>query len=154
MIIYNCVALYDAAGKIKCDVMHPDKNFRARNKTDQGDPGCSYQHVDPVSTKDSKTVYLVRWVEALGSRLGSRGIEAYIIKNKKLTKYPFFQTKTKTLDSIGYTIDALPAGSLTEMRLTENGHKLEIPVVAKGGKPPGRYLTYRFDGNKFVFVGK
>ncbi|MBX9693227.1 MAG: hypothetical protein K2Z81_12635, partial [Cyanobacteria bacterium] len=152
---YFCSAIvYDAGnGKLKCEVLNP------ATAGGMEDPGSNFEAVDAIKTKDGKTVYVVRDLFIGGGIDHGRSIQAYVIKNGKLTKYPFFQAGKKLLDSISFGFGEYGDG--TEFELSKDLKTLKVPVI-KGpadsepgsGTATGKFLTYSFDGSKFVFKKK
>ncbi len=147
MHFFAAVVQYEGNNRIVCE----DLNERKSIGDAEGDPGFRYSKVDQVNTKD-KPVYLVFYEGIYSGKDRSFAIEANSIIEDKLKPTPFFYTKTKQLNSISYTVSSAEYNPESELiRLTNKGQTLQIPVITTDGQPTGKFLTYHFDGTKFVF---
>lgn len=144
---FGSLALFDAGGQLKSSDL-------GATKKDETEPGSTYQQLDQVTTQDLKTVYLLRDLCIGSTIVRGRSVQAYAIENGRLKKIPIFHTKTKKLDTISLDIEGDPAVYPNEkIKITENAHKVSIPLTNKENKPTGKYLVYIFDGHNFVFSG-
>ena len=150
-VFYSLIA-YDAGNdQFKCLVLNP------ATPESEGDPGSCFEALDTIKTTDGKTVYLTQDLFIGSGMIHGRTIKAYVITNGKLTKYPFFQAGTKNLDSISFDFDEY--GDATQFELSKDQKTLKIPIIKPAGKDApgsghatGKYLTYLFNGTKFVFT--
>ncbi len=126
------------------------------NEEGDGDPGATFEGLDTIKTAGGRTVYLIRDL-FIGSGLDhGRTIQAFVISNGKLSEHPFFQAKKKMLSTISFAFGEY--GDTTEFVLSPDKKTLKVPLIkpapknAPGsGSATGKYLTYTFDGTKFVF---
>src|SRR5208283_3559851 len=104
-------------------------------------------------TRDGRTIYLVQDSSSYSSILGTRRIEAYVISNGKLTKFPLFQTPKETLDTIEHPWVGYEPGEVIE--LSRDKQTLRIPLITtdKGdnSRATGKFLEYHFNGSRYVF---
>lgn len=121
------------------------------------DAGEWYSGLQSIQTASGKTVYLVYYGSTGSGVDHTTGIRAITIKAGKLVwDYPFFYTKTKKYGSIGYYYSLLKTkdfsdGDLPAITLSSDKKTLSLPVVTAEGRITRGTLTYRFDGEKFVF---
>lgn len=151
MHIFTSLVAYDAGnGQIKCKIMNETTTLE-----DGGSPGSMFEALHTVKTKDGRAVYVVQDLAILSGMVHERGIKAYVIANGKLTGFPLFQTPKKALDSISFGFGEY--SDRAQFELSADKQTLKVPIVLEdksgvsGGKLTGKYLTYRFDGNRFVF---
>lgn len=148
---YSLIA-YDAGNnKLKTLVLNPTGN--------EGDPGSTFEDLDTVKTSDGKTVYLVRDLFIGSGMSHGRTISAYVIANGKLTKYPFFQTKKRILNAISFAFGEYDERACFE--LSRDKKTLKVPLIKEppedspsSGIVTGKYLTYSFNGSKYVYQTK
>lgn len=149
MHFYDSLVAYQGGNQTFC------KELNNVSSADEGNPGVCYTQVDSIADKSGKTVYLVRSQGIYSGRDHSLSIDSMSINGNELKPVPFFFTKTKRLSSIGYSVSSSDYDPSKELiQLTDQNRTLKIPVVTTDGQATGRFLKYRFDGNKFVFQEK
>jgi hypothetical protein len=121
---------------------------------DDTDNGAYYDKIVPVRTKSGRTVYLV-----FGTSIGSTicytlSVASYeITRDGKLIKAPFFKTKKQFLNEISCGVERQDTSLDCDIELTNANKTLRIPVVDESMHFKSSYLIYKFDGEKFVYVG-
>ncbi len=121
-----------------------------------GDPGIKYASVKTLKNKDNTSIYLV--MDAPRGTDGSvtGGVIAYTIAHDSLKTIPLFETKTKTYDYISFTcsnrsfFDMEQSGYKPGIVFDKKKQTLKVPIVL-GETCTRDYLTYKYDGNRFVF---
>ncbi len=121
-----------------------------------GDPGVKYAAVKTLKNKENNTIYLV--VDMPRGTDGSitGGVIAYTIAHDSLKTVPMFETKAKTYDYISFNCsnrsyyDMEQSGYKPVIALDKKKQILKVPIVL-GETCTRDYLTYKYDGNKFVF---
>lgn len=119
--------------------------------------GSLVRALKTIKTKDGKTVYLTIERTILSRAYYMETICSYIIDHGKLkSNYPLFQTKTKTLSFIEFEVDfsaenKYPTGYEDgETKISTDNKTLSIPII-DNFSPTGKFLTYKFNGYKFVY---
>ncbi|MDX2108488.1 MAG: hypothetical protein SFY67_18990 [Candidatus Melainabacteria bacterium] len=148
MHFFYSLISYDAGNSsFKLKVLNPN------DKETEEDPGSCFEGLDTIKTKDGKTVYLIRDLFIGSGMIHGRTITAYVVANGKLVEYPFFQTSKKTLKSINFGFGEY--SDATEFVLSPDKKTLRVPLIKptpdETGAATGKYLTYAFDGSRFVF---
>jgi len=120
------------------------------------DMGASYVDLKTVKTNDGQTVYIAKTLSIGSGMAHGYEIEAMVIKNGNLLKYPFFQTPKKLLTSIDYSFGQWD--DKADIQYSDNNKTIKIPVIKNdadgNGTPTGKYLIYEFDGKHYVFNSK
>ncbi len=148
MHFFYSLIVYEAGNNtFKAKVLNPS------DKEAEEDPGSCFEGLDTIKTKDGKTVYLVRDLFIGSGMIHGRTITAYVVASGKLVEYPFFQTTKKLLKSINFGFGEYT--DATEFVLSKDKKSLKVPLIKptpdETGAATGKYLTYVFDGNRFVF---
>lgn len=148
MHFFYSLISYDAGNSsFKLKVLNPN------DKETEEDPGSCFEGLDTIKTKDGKTVYLIRDLFVGSGMIHGRTITAYVLANGKLVEYPFFQTSKKILKSINFGFGAY--SDAAEFVLTADKKTLKVPLIKptpdETGEATGKYLSYAFDGSRFVF---
>lgn len=148
---YSLIVFEAGSKQLKCKVLNPSDI--------EGSPGAGFEGVDTIRTNEGKTVYLVRDLFIGSGLIHGRTIRSYVITNGKLSKYPFFQAGKKLLDEISFEFAEYVDG--TEFELSKDKKALKVPLIkppsadsAGSGTATGKFLTYYFNGSKFVFKAK
>lgn len=149
---YSMMVYESSNGILKCNVLSPDSSG-------EGGGGTTFEGLDTIKTSAGKNVYLVRDLFIGSGLIHGRNIYAYGIDNGRLSKVQFFQAGKKMLKQIDF--DFAEYGDGTEFKLSADKKTLQVPLIkAAGPDSPGsgtatgKYLTYVFDGSKFVFKKK
>ncbi len=116
--------------------------------------GYFYHDLHSVVTSSSKPVYMPTYRSIFSNQDHSDGITAYSIEGDKLIEVPFFKTKTKTLKSISVPAIEVEWNDNGLINFKDQNKTLLIPITVKDGGATGRFLTYRFNGQYFVFDEK
>ena len=149
MHFFDAVVVYDG-GSEKMNV-----ELRTDDNNNKNEAASSYDQLDTIKTIEGKTVYLVQGLDIGATILHSRTIQALVIDQGKLKKFPFFRTPKKLLDNISYCF--ADYGNDTDIKFSKDKQTLSIPLLKADPKNPdiniatGRFLTYRFDGSHYVF---
>ncbi len=118
--------------------------------TDGGDSGLWYgsDAIKQINTKNNKTVYLLLGTGIYSTIDHGSSIQAVNIDGNNLKPYNFFKTKTKTLNSIECDFHEDDSHEIT---LSNDNHKLLVPLLNEKGVCTGKNLVYEFDGSLFVY---
>lgn len=118
------------------------------------DPGWWYDSVKAVHTADGKTVYIAFGTGKYSTIDFGVCAQAFTVESGKLVKAPLFQDGAITTDAITRTFHHSPddadVPSAIEIDLSEDGKRIEVPVVTAEGKATAGFRFYDFDGQKFV----
>ncbi len=145
-MFYNVAQFKDANG------MHTI--FLNDTTVDGGDYAGIYTGLISVTNAAGKVVYMVTRYSIGSTKDRGETIAAYTIYNGQLLKQPIFKTTKKLLDLIEYGYDsfaaAFPKGEYPAIHFSKDNKTLYIPIVI-GEKLTNHYLTYKYDGNNYVF---
>jgi hypothetical protein len=110
--------------------------------------------IETVVTDSKEAIYMI-WSHGKSSaHRWSDSVTALLLRNGRLEKTPFFQTKKNLLSriEIEYGSDADEAGA--GFRFSKNGNTtFLVPVISDQFQFSGKFFKYVFDGKKFVFSG-
>ena len=122
---------------------------------EEGDSGYYYTGIEEIKTKTQGTIYVLCGGGVGSSICYSRSVQAYAIKNGKLVRAKLFKTPKESLDEIDcYLEERSPDNDKYVEFVWENGNQtLKVPLVDKDMHRTNKFLVYKFDGDKFVFVG-
>jgi len=150
MHFIHSIAQYEVPGSKQTSVikLHPKDPPKDH---DDPDPGWFFSSIDPIQTVDGKTVYLIMGDGTFDRFSFGITVEAYSIEGGKLVKTPFFKTTKSLLDSISCEFKGEHV-SATAIQLADNKTTLKIPLLKADYTPTGKYLVYKFDGHKFVYI--
>ena len=130
--------------------LHPIEGAEGPNM----DCGFFYHDLHSVRTADGSTIYLPTYRSIYSHPEHTDGIMAYSIVGDKLVEVPAFQAKSKSLTSIEVPASEVEWDDNDLIKFKDHEQTLLIPITTKDGQVSGRFLTYRFNGHKYVFDEK
>ncbi|MGN6566548.1 MAG: hypothetical protein ACTHJ0_01280 [Flavipsychrobacter sp.] len=149
---YSSIAQYLNNGKVNIEVL----NDAQKNDDPYQNIGYFFSDLRTIKTLDKKTVYLVETISILATLLYDQSVGTFIIDNGKLRQdYPFFKTKVKTIDQISFEVDWSKPNRYNakdedgKIKISTDNKTLSIPII-NSFSPTGKFLTYKFNGYKFV----
>jgi len=131
--------------------LHPREGAEGPNY----DRGFFYHDdLHSVRTADGNTIYMPTYRGISSHPDHTDGITAYSIAGDKLVEVPAFQAKSKSLTSIEVPASEVEWDENDLITFKDHAQTLLIPITTKDGQVTGHFLTYRFDGHKYVFDEK
>ena len=147
MHFYDALVQYKANGQSFCAVLTP-----SANKGEQPECGQDFSDVRSVKTKDGKSIYLATYSQYYSHPESCRSIAAFTIVGNKFVPIKVFKTKSQLLDTIDCPLhDTVEYQENSFVKISKDGQTVFVPIITKNNVVSGKYLNYKFDGNKFVF---
>ncbi len=150
MHYFDSLVQYIANGKTYCAVLTPDQNGKEPPET-----GYDFNDVRSVKTKDGKSIYLATYSQYFSHPESCRSIKAFAVVGTKLVPIKVFQTKSQLLDQIDCPLsNTVEYNEHSLVKISKDGQTVLVPIITKDNVVTGHYLSYKFDGSKFVFDPK
>ena len=119
-----------------------------------GECGYFYHDVHSVRTADGKTIYMPTYRAIYSGPEHEDSVTAYEISGDKFIKVQAFQTPKKALDTIDVPASENAWDDNDLIYFEDNEQTLLIPITTKDRQVTGKFLSYRFNGTKYVFDPK
>jgi hypothetical protein len=121
--------------------------------------GSYYSKLYSIRTLDGSYIYVALQHSKYASGYGGVSITAYKLKDGNLIcQFPCFITSSKSVGYIGFNYDfSLPINrdaEFPEIKFSKDNSLIYVPVIDTDDAVTKKYLTYKFDGYRYVFQNK